>query len=584
MELEVPMDSLGFYWVETGEPVQLWNLSQIEGVPSFSPLTGPDMFDQDAWEMSAIRFDHGHVCEHMPMKLGGRTVLIWKPTAIIDDQTLDELNVEQGFVGMQEEIYNLEHCKTGKTISETDMKSFCKRFPSARLISSRWVAAFKSAERVRTRIVAKDFNRGQSARSLGFSSPTPSIEALHLILAISATRRYLLRSLDISHAFMHSPLGKDMHVVLKLPLSVSLDDGQPAFLVLDKALNGLRDASLCWLQLLSETVKTIGLWTDSIEPCVYRQIPLEGGSLTFIGRIIQRVAQGDELLLSINPSYLDSTFKEYGIDKGSDAAPDVASHLEKTMTDESAKKPLSSEAYGRFRRALGKLLWMSQVRLLQTIVAVGYFQELIYGRVEDKDLMGRFGISLLEGKTLEKPLHNTKAVPREGAYFAMLQQTYWLSLHVWLVHSKQHMIQENEGIFGSAICALITRRVFEWAWVIVRLWLKQEDVPAMSIGTELEHFMEYVFGFCAALDEAFLQEASHGSAEAVQRKDNELEEGQVGLLPCVKQVLWSNVFFGACAHDHLQLEELAVYLIRQRIALEALPRTAFFTRRRPAHW
>ena len=28
-------------------------------------------------------------------------------------------------------------------------------------------------------------------------------------------------------------------------------------------------ASHCWLQLLSETVKTIGLWTDSIEPCVY---------------------------------------------------------------------------------------------------------------------------------------------------------------------------------------------------------------------------------------------------------------------------------------------------------------------------
>ena len=32
------------------------------------------------------------------------------------------------------------------------------------------------------------------------------------------------------------------------------------------------------------------------------------------------------------------------------------------MSDERSKKPLSSEAYGRFRRALGKLLWMSQVR------------------------------------------------------------------------------------------------------------------------------------------------------------------------------------------------------------------------------
>ncbi|CAJ1405961.1 unnamed protein product [Effrenium voratum] len=156
------------------------------------------------------------------------------------------------------------------------------------------------------------------------------------------------------------------------------------------------------------------------------------------------------------------------------------------------------------------------------------------------------------------PLHNTKAVPREGAYFRMLQQTYWLALHVWLVHSKQHMLQEHEGVFGSAICALITRRVFEWAWLIVRLWLRQEDVPAMSIPTELEHFMEYVFGFCAALDEAFLQEAPDGSAKAVTLEDSVLADGKVGLLPCVKQVLWTNVYFGACEHDHPELEELAV--------------------------
>ena len=99
------------------------------------------MFDHDTSEMNSIRFDHGHVSEHAPMQLGGRTVLIWKPTAIIDDQTLDELNLEQGFVGMQEEIHNLEHCKTGQTISETDMKAFCQKYPNARVISSRWVAA-----------------------------------------------------------------------------------------------------------------------------------------------------------------------------------------------------------------------------------------------------------------------------------------------------------------------------------------------------------------------------------------------------------------------------------------------------------
>ena len=33
------------------------------------------------------------------------------------------------------------------------------------------------------------------------------------------------------------------------------------------------------------------------------------------------------------------------------------------------------------------------------------------------------------------------------------------------------------------------------------LSLENSSCQAMSIQTELEHFMEYVFGFCAALDE-----------------------------------------------------------------------------------
>ena len=45
-----------------------------------------------------------------------------------------------------------------------------------------------------------------------------------------------IRGLDISDAFMHSP-------VLKMPLPVSMLDGSVAYLSLDKALNGLRDAS-----------------------------------------------------------------------------------------------------------------------------------------------------------------------------------------------------------------------------------------------------------------------------------------------------------------------------------------------------
>ena len=61
-----------------------------------------------------------------------------------------------------------------------------------------------------------------SARKLGISSPTPSIEGLHFVLTLAAQRALRLKGLDVSHAFMHSPLPHGHVIVLKLPLSVSM--------------------------------------------------------------------------------------------------------------------------------------------------------------------------------------------------------------------------------------------------------------------------------------------------------------------------------------------------------------------------
>ena len=115
----------------------------------------------------------------------------------------------------------------------------------------------------------------------------------------------------MAHAFMHSPIPKCLSPYL------STTAAWPT--LFSRALNGLRDASLAWLNLLSESIKAVGL-------------------------------------------FLDAVFKEFNISKGSAAIPDVAAHIEKTVDDVHAQVPLSAEAYARFRRALGKLLWMAQVR------------------------------------------------------------------------------------------------------------------------------------------------------------------------------------------------------------------------------
>ena len=174
----------------------------------------------------------------------------------------------------------------------------------------------------------------------------------------------------------------------------------------------MRDASLHWLQLLSSTITHLGLWADEYEPCCYQGhvydgdvvlgtvilvvyvddilmcsssrsaeekvvqaisavVPTKttgcvlpagqgGGRLQFIRRTIERTSGCDSVFISVGIDYLKSTFEEFQVSKGSKAVPDVASHLEKV--DEASLRPLSPEAYSRFRKGLGRLLWLSQTR------------------------------------------------------------------------------------------------------------------------------------------------------------------------------------------------------------------------------
>ena len=94
-----------------------------------------------------------------------------------------------GFEGMKEEIGNLEKCGAGKVIGQAEVDALKKKHPLMRVILSRWVSAYKSESRVRVRIVAKDLNKGISARKLGISSPTPSIEGFFPSNAFMASAR-----------------------------------------------------------------------------------------------------------------------------------------------------------------------------------------------------------------------------------------------------------------------------------------------------------------------------------------------------------------------------------------------------------
>eukprot|EP00397_Hematodinium_sp_SG-2012_P012412 GEMP01012581.1.p1 GENE.GEMP01012581.1~~GEMP01012581.1.p1 ORF type:complete len:266 (+),score=73.55 GEMP01012581.1:269-1066(+) len=154
---------------------------------------------------------------------------------------------------------------------------------------------------------------------------------------------------------------------------------------------------------------------------------------------------------------------------------------------------------------------------------------VVMERMGNAALLARFHVTQFEPRG-EKSLH-WKTKPKETAYYEVQRRIAFMGMHAWLLHHRQHTLQPAVPLTASALLTLLDRRVLDWMWVCVRLWMAEADVPPMSIEYELKDFQEDMFGFFVALDEA-LQNCEH-TAEALE-----------DAAPIIKYVLASNVYLG----------------------------------------
>ena len=276
---------------------------------------------------------------------------------------------------------------------------------------SKWsLVGGSTVDTVRSRIVIKDIAQkgGESARSLGISSPTPSADAFMLVVGLAAAYDFVIMSSDVAHAFMATPL-RVRDVVIRLPLSVSTMSGVPLFLHLSKARNGLRKASQDWMAFLSDIVKGIGTGLSScnLEPCLFtgrlksgpccllvyvddlllmtptvedaekifdaigKHVDLKrtgllrtskagGGSLRFLGRVIARQKGESSILVSLPPDYLESRWYFQGLrfvwQRFNSSSWRCSSCWKRR------RRAIFTGSFSWFRSALGKVAWMSQTR------------------------------------------------------------------------------------------------------------------------------------------------------------------------------------------------------------------------------
>ena len=84
--------------------------------------------------------------------------------------------------------------------------------------------------------------------------------------------------------------------------------------------------------------------------------PEETGQLEFLGRVITRTTSGGPVFFGLKPGYLRSLSEEFGITKSKSRA--GLGNLEGHFKSKPSV-PISQEAYERYRRVLGKLMWAS---------------------------------------------------------------------------------------------------------------------------------------------------------------------------------------------------------------------------------
>ncbi|OLQ03564.1 Retrovirus-related Pol polyprotein from transposon TNT 1-94 [Symbiodinium microadriaticum] len=243
--------------------------------------------------------------------------------------------------------------------------------------------------------------------TLGISSPTASGEALKLFLAAIGAEGFNILGLDVSTAFLFAWLG-DEKVVVSMPEGCVGPGGEKLYLRLKKALYGLRSAALHWTRHLSGLLgKLFGLKPCPTEPCLftgyfknkrvfvlsyvddlllagastddlYEMVELlrkelklkvtadlaKDGKIHFLGREILRSEPGGDLKFGMDPGYMQDVLEEYKLEnaKGLPTPPCLRDLLDKSLDEASLQVPLTPEAAARYRRALGKLSWLSATR------------------------------------------------------------------------------------------------------------------------------------------------------------------------------------------------------------------------------
>ena len=164
--------------------------------------------------------------------------------------------------GMKQEIRSM---KAQQVYTEVSFSSLTKAQQS-RVIKSRWVLRQKGNS-VRTRIMAKGYTEEVNDNDDIYAS-TPIFCVLRLLLTLALTCNWIVRTGDISTAFLHAKAGKED--LSMFPPAEFYHPEDNIVWKLNKAIYGLRSSPKAWQNHLAETLQQLGMQRLTSEPNVFK--------------------------------------------------------------------------------------------------------------------------------------------------------------------------------------------------------------------------------------------------------------------------------------------------------------------------
>ena len=170
--------------------------------------------------------------------------------------------VEEYIAAEEKELYELDLNGTFQVV---------KCPPGRKPIPCRWVYDIKrnsagNIERFKARLVVQGFRQIEGIDFQNTFSAVSQMRTFRLIVAISVEFNLRITQYDISNAFLHAELDKEIYMTF--PPGYSSDDPTLVFKLL-KGLYGLKQASRLWNKLLERAFRKAGLQLATTEPGVF---------------------------------------------------------------------------------------------------------------------------------------------------------------------------------------------------------------------------------------------------------------------------------------------------------------------------